>query len=92
MGADTMAIKKDERNQMNMTSTVGNTPVWKRRQVVKCSLEPTGFCLSNEYDNHSRKTPARKWETGRLLNVLWTPTGFQPTDHDDDDDDRKSQR
>jgi len=38
MGAYTTAIKKkDERNPMN-TTAVWKTPVWKKSQVVKCSL------------------------------------------------------
>jgi len=40
------------------------------------------FAISNEHDNHNRTTPTRKWKQ-----VRWTPTGFQPTDHDDYDDD-----
>jgi len=48
MGEDTTAIKKRRRNPMNgiqrMIETIGGKHRFaKRTQVVKCSLEPTGF-------------------------------------------------
>jgi len=48
MGADTTAIKKyDERNPMNMTTTIGKHRLGKAdigfTGLVKCSFEPTGI-------------------------------------------------
>jgi len=67
MSADKTAIKKYPKKFNAHENHSRKTPVWKRREVVKCLLEPTFFCPSNEHDIHSRKTPTRKWKQLRQL-------------------------